>query len=132
MGESLQRVFNRMRLMVYALQNKPIEVMINPFTQETLSVGEEEFDVFPDVKLFCNVNLQRLGAEVTQMFGQFIPMLQGAIDVPQYVKLLMELSATPEAARRFEEILPMAPSPIPGSLANNQVQKSPKPVGSPG
>jgi hypothetical protein len=129
MAESIKRVFNRMKIMTYALQNQPVEIMINPLTQETLKIGEDEFDVFPDVELYPNINLEQLGSEALQLFGQFIPMLQGAIDIPSYVKLLMELGATPEAARRFEEILPLPASPIGGGQS---MAKPKQPVGSPG
>src|SRR3990167_3803777 len=133
MGESLTDVYNQLKMLIFAFQDNPIEVLVNPRSNQTFTITPEDVEAFPQMLVYPNANLQQLSSDVLNTVVQMIRMLQGAVSMPDFLRFIFEFGVSPEVARRLDEVLAIPP-PMqqlqPGGTA--PVGNAPQQVGSPG
>jgi hypothetical protein len=135
MGESLSRVFEQMKHMIYRLQDEPVEVYLDDANSPILTVGLEVLERLPDVMVVPNGATKQISADVFQTLIQMLPFMQ-ANSIPggssyQFGKLLdyiLEQGLGNDVAKQLDALKapPQAQfGPLP---PNNQVQ-NPPPIG---
>lgn len=129
-GESMARMYNQFITMIYRLQTQPVDIILNPNKPVIQTINPEMFEQIPDMLAYPNIVTRELSEQTIQSVSNFLPFMQGAVNVPQFLKMLFQLGTSPEVARRFEEVLqfPPTPAPVKGGSPTSQTQET----GSPG
>lgn len=129
-AESLGRVYNQMMTMIYRLQTQPVDVILNPNKPVIQTIDASEFEHIPDMIAYPNVVTTQLSQETINSLSNFLPLIQGQLNGPEFIKMLLQMGASPEVARRFEEVMAAPPTAAQG--VPNQPQNATAGPGNPG
>ena len=127
-GESMGRVYNQFMTMIYRLQTAPVDVILDPRKPVVQTIDPDAFEHIPDMIAYPNIQTRELSEQVIQSMSTFLPFMQGSINIPQFMKMLLQLGTSPEVARRFEEVLMYPPTPATGPSAGPTAQQPGAPV----
>lgn len=128
-GESLSRMYSQIMTMIYRLQTEPVDIVLNPMRPVIQTINPETFEHIPDMIAYPNVITRELTSEVIQTMSSYLPILQGSINGPAFVKMLLDLGMSPEVGRRFEEVMMLPPTMGQGGAAPTSQNNPP---GNPG
>lgn len=131
-GESMQRMYNQIMTMIFRLQNQPVDIILNPMKPVVQTIDVDMFEQIPDMIAYPNIVTRELSETTIQSLSNYLPFMQGSINIPAFLKMLFQLGTSPEVARRFEEVM-QQPVPESQMMMQQQGKKDPgRQAGSPG
>ena len=131
-GESMQRMYNQIMTMIFRLQNQPVDIILNPMKPVIQTIDVDMFEQIPDMIAYPNIVTRELSETTIQSLSNYLPFMQGSINIPAFLKMLFQLGTSPEVARRFEEVM-QQPVPPQQMMQQGQGTKAPgRQEGNPG